>query len=113
MNNRDADELLAILAEERACLMEGRLTSLAEIAERKTRLMAQVPTTALSSADISLVATECQRNERLLLSALEGVRAAKARIQALRRVDGTFNCYTSEGRQVRFGRHHNGFEHLA
>ncbi len=113
MNNSDADELLAALADERSCLMEGRLTDLAAVVERKSHLLEHMSTTGLSRADISRVATECQRNQWLILSALEGVRAAKARIQALLRVDGTFNCYTSEGRQVRFGQDHGGFEHLA
>ena len=102
MNSSLSDEAIAVLAEERACLIEGRLDGLATIVARKRHLLERLTIAEISPESLSRLAEESRRNQRLILAATEGARAAVNRLRSLRYADEAFNCYSSEGRRIRF-----------
>jgi flagellar biosynthesis/type III secretory pathway chaperone len=98
-------DLLSILAEERTCLMQGRLNELPGIAGRKaTALQALVGLPSerqLPQERLAPLLVEARANERLLSAALAGLRAAIGRFRALQSATPALTAYTRDGRAVR------------
>ncbi len=101
---RSIDDLLRAEAQ---AIRRGDFAALGGLAERKGDLVGQL--TGLRGRDVapdlSRLRSRADANHRLLSAALQGVRAARARIDAIRRVETRLDTYDSTGRAqtVSFG----------
>ena len=107
-----ADQMRALLAEERGAIGEGNFDGLARLAERKTELLARLE--GESAPALSDLRNLAQQNGRMLAAALEGVRAAQRRLGLIREAARGFQSYDSTGRAQRISREGgSGLEHRA
>ncbi len=75
----DLTDLDALLDEERAALIAGRLDSLARLADRKAELVETI--SADDPDQLQTLRDKAERNHQLLAAAQAGIRAAHRRIQ--------------------------------
>ncbi|SEF69975.1 flagellar biosynthesis protein FlgN [Jhaorihella thermophila] len=91
-----------LLDAERKALIEGRLDQLAELAERKSELVLDLEQLGdLNQQDLQEMRRKAHRNERLIQSALEGIRSVTARLETLRRVREGLETYDRSGNKTR------------
>ncbi len=96
------EQVNRLLDSERKALIEGRIDQLAELAERKQELAADLERLeGLSQQNLREMRQKARRNERLLQSALEGIRSVTARLEALRQVREGLETYDSSGNKTR------------
>ncbi|MCH5375602.1 MAG: flagellar biosynthesis protein FlgN [Planctomycetes bacterium] len=94
-------QLDALLDRERSALLNGDLESLATLTSDKEALMAQIDSShALKPAHLETVHAKVTRNQALLNSALEGIRAVADRMADLRRVRQSLETYDKSGRRT-------------
>lgn len=100
-----ASVILASLADlldrERTALLNGDLEAISRGLSEKERLINA--SNALHSdheKDLSAIRGKAQRNQILLSSALDGIRAVSDRVAALRRVRDTLETYDQTGRKT-------------
>ncbi|MGR3761358.1 flagellar biosynthesis protein FlgN [Roseobacteraceae bacterium NS-SX3] len=98
------DELDSILNRERAALMEGQLDKLGELLERKEAVIGALNSaTDLERGALAHVQDKVARNQQLLDSAMDGIRAVAARMADLRRVRRGLDIYDKAGRKTSYG----------
>ncbi|KIC10372.1 flagellar biosynthesis protein FlgN [Leisingera sp. ANG-M1] len=98
------DELDQILDRERAALMAGDLAKLEELLAKKEKAIGKLnAVTELERESLTQVHTKVSRNQELLDSAMEGIRAVAARMAELRRIRRGLDVYDQAGRRTRFG----------
>lgn len=96
------DELDQLLDRERQALLTGDLDQVARIVELKETLIRQInDLDAGEWADVAEVRSKLTRNQALLNSALEGIRAVADRMADLRRVRQSLETYDKSGRRTR------------
>lgn len=102
-------ELDDLLERERDALLAGDLEGLSRILREKEqvidRLNQLLPPTSL---DLDVLKDKALRNQALLDTALEGIRAVADRVSALRRVRDTLETYDQTGRKTTFEAMHKG-----
>ncbi|WP_424831687.1 flagellar biosynthesis protein FlgN [Ruegeria sp.] len=103
MQDDSIKALEEVLDHERTALVEGDLDSLETMALEKERLIdaisgLQVP----DSDDLIRVQKKVDRNQALLSSAAEGIRAVADRMSELRRVRREFSSYDAAGQRSGF-----------
>ncbi|MFD1195064.1 flagellar biosynthesis protein FlgN [Seohaeicola saemankumensis] len=102
-------ELDDLLERERDALLAGDLEGLSRILREKEqvidRLNQLLPPTFL---DLDVLKDKALRNQALLDTALEGIRAVADRVSALRRVRDTLETYDQTGRKTTFESMHKG-----
>lgn len=96
-------ELDDLLDRERACLLAGDLSGLSRILREKERIIDTL-NSLLPESDPGLDALKDKalRNQALLDTAVEGIRAVANRVSALRRVRDTLETYDKSGRKTSF-----------
>lgn len=96
-------ELDDLLDKERACLLAGDLSGLSRILREKERIIDTL-NSLLPENDPGLDALKDKalRNQALLDTAVEGIRAVANRVSALRRVRDTLETYDKTGRKTSF-----------
>lgn len=107
----DAPSLIAsldtLLRAEAQTIRQGDFAAFATLAERKSSLVDHL--VGLSRRDaapaLARLKARAEANQALLSAALEGVKAARARVDAIRRVGTSLDTYDSAGRaqSVTFG----------
>ena len=96
------DELDALLDQERLALLEGDLEQLGRLVALKGNLIGKINTLeALERSRLAHVHDKVARNQVLLNSALEGIRAVASRMSDLRRVRQGLETYDQTGRKIR------------
>jgi flagellar biosynthesis/type III secretory pathway chaperone len=93
-----ATALLDLLEEERRILLEGRLSSLGEVATRKERLLADLSGTQPGAAMAHRLRLASERNAGLLTACGEGIRAARRLVDAALAAPGPMTTYSADGR---------------
>lgn len=91
-----AEELLSLLRLEREAIRSAEFSDLIALSDRKERAMA-----ALTKPDrgrVERIEALARENQVLLASALEGVRAAQARLKVVVAAAKGFDSYDREGR---------------
>ncbi|MBT8155771.1 flagellar biosynthesis protein FlgN [Epibacterium ulvae] len=97
------DELDDILEQEREALVLGHLTKLEALLERKGVLIEGLNAlNELEREALESVHNKVSRNQALLDSAMQGIRAVAARMQELRRVRSGLDVYDQAGRKNSF-----------
>lgn len=94
-----AEDLAALLAEERARLLAGDLAVVPALIFRKERLLSHLQTGAPPPAPVlERLKAAAQANQGLLDAALRGVRAARERLESLRAGGAALSTYDARGR---------------
>lgn len=98
MSARAGRQLLALMARERDFLMAGDVANAARLGERKVRLLEKIETAGADPHQVSSIKSAAARNQLLIEAAERGVKAAHARLRALR--DGVgVNIYSAQGQR--------------
>ena len=77
---RPAESLLALLARERAFLLRGELTALADLSAEKIRLTDALAVSTPAVPLIRALRSASQHNARLIAAALAGLKATRQRL---------------------------------
>ncbi|PCJ07223.1 MAG: flagellar biosynthesis protein FlgN [Rhodobacteraceae bacterium] len=97
------DDLDSILDQERQALVQGDLNKLGELLTKKESLINDLNSiTDLERESLVQLQDKVSRNQVLLDSAMEGIRAVAARMAELRRVRKGLDVYDQAGRRTRF-----------
>lgn len=97
------DELDSLLDRERQALIDGDLELLGRMLAQKQSLIEEVNAMdALERGHLAQVHDKVSRNQELLNSAMEGIRAVANRMADLRRVRHGLETYDRAGRKTRF-----------
>ncbi|WP_264211900.1 flagellar biosynthesis protein FlgN [Leisingera thetidis] len=97
------DELDQILDRERAALMAGDLGKLEELLAKKEKVIGKLnAVTELERGALEQVQSKVSRNQQLLDSAMDGIRAVAARMAELRRIRKGLDVYDQAGRKTRY-----------
>ncbi len=97
------DELDEILEQEREALILGNLSKLQSLLERKDALIEGLNALdELEREELANVHDKVSRNQALLDSAMQGIRAVATRMQELRRVRSGLDVYDKTGRKNSF-----------
>lgn len=113
MRDTPADTLLSLLVEERAAIRSGDLTGLVAFADRKAVLAQAVAALGPNRATVARIDKALQHNARLLTAACDGIRAAQARLAALKDVRNGLSLYTAAGDRTTVARRPDTLEHKA
>ena len=98
------DELDTILDQEREALVKGDLSKLSGLLNKKEALFNDLNAISeLERETLSHVQGKVSRNQVLLDSAMEGIRAVASRMAELRRVPIGLDVYDQSGRKTRYG----------
>ena len=97
------DELDTLLDRERQALVEGNLELLGRMLTQKQDLIEKINAMdTLEREHLSGVHSKVTRNQELLNSAMEGIRAVANRMADLRRVRQGLETYDKNGRKKRY-----------
>jgi hypothetical protein len=91
---------LRLLDRERAALLEGPLSDLEALVAAREALVAEIlaATEPPSTAFVAALRSKAERNSRLLLASLAGVRAARGQVEAAGAAARRLRTYTAEGK---------------
>ncbi|MGR3662203.1 MAG: flagellar biosynthesis protein FlgN [Paracoccaceae bacterium] len=98
------DQLDDLLDSEKKALVEGNMERVGRLMSQKEFLIESL--NALEDVDrenLTQLHRKVMRNQTLLDSALEGIRAVATRMSELRRVRNGFETYDEQGRKQRVG----------
>lgn len=101
MPGSDLSALVQILRDERGCLCNGAFADLGAIANRKLLVMARLDPQVQRLTDLRGALSMAQENERLILAALNGVQAARARMKSILSAETGMSAYDCNGRSLR------------
>ncbi len=103
--------MLALMQEERTVIRSGRFEALAALAARKEALVSQLADQP--SRDLGRVVDMAQANQRLLAAAIDGVRAARDRLAAIRAAGSSCRGYDCTGKATEIVHAGGSLEHRA
>ena len=91
--------ILRLLDLERDTILSGPLSGLQWLVERRERALAEIVTTGREMPPdfVAALKSRAERNSRLLLASLAGVRAASAELDRIEKVRGQIGTYTASG----------------
>lgn len=94
------DDLDALLDSERRALVSGNLDELSQLHDRKEELISALNALDRLEADaLTSIRNKMSRNQALLSSAMEGIRAVADRMAELRRVRQNLSTYDRDGKR--------------
>ncbi len=95
-------QIVELLQVERQKILQGPLTDLTPLVEKREKLIATLVANAdaLSKTDLELIKFEATQNQRLLDASIAGVREARSEINAQRRASQSMGTYTSDGQRM-------------
>ena len=95
--------ILRLLDLERKLILSGPLSGLKALVERREAAIAEVleSETDLPEAFLVALKARAERNSRLILASLAGVRAGAAQIERIRAARDELGTYTARGRRRR------------
>lgn len=97
-----------VLDLERTALVEGDLDRLTRMVPEKEKLIGAINgLQVLDSEELIRVQQKVERNQALLNSAAEGIRAVAARMAELRRIRQEFSTYGADGQRNGFAMRSN------
>jgi len=99
-----AKELMLVLEAEKDALIKGDLLALSELSAKKQALETALETESFSEKQLRRIALKAAENERLFLSAIRGVKAARTRLSDMADVRSGLSLYTKDGAKMRVPR---------
>ena len=107
------DDLLTILRDERAAILGARYAALGPLGEAKEHLLTQLSKTSSTRAQQLLIKAKLDENQGLLSSAIEGIGAARLRLEALHEVQRGQGFYDATGARAAVASQQVGVEKKA
>lgn len=99
MHDTELDRLIQILREERTAIFACDHEQLAQLLAEKSKIEAQIDFTQSRPDALQTLRKEAERNAHLFKASLEGISAARARINELENVSAGLNVYTEGGQK--------------
>ena len=93
------DELTDLLEAEQRALLDGDLTGVTALAERKAALIAALDKAPIQPGDLHGLRAALDRNQTLLRGASDGIKAVAERLRALKRTRDTLEIYGRDGKR--------------
>ncbi|MFT6024920.1 MAG: flagellar biosynthesis/type III secretory pathway chaperone [Ascidiaceihabitans sp.] len=94
------DALDDLLEAERAALLTGDIDQIGRLMEQKESLMETLnEQEAIDRTELEKLNLKVERNQELLNSALDGIRAVARRLATMRRIRKTLDTYDAQGRK--------------
>ncbi len=99
------DRVLRLLDQERKVILNGPLSALSALVEKREALLSELLTQdhVLPEAFLQALKTRAERNSRLILASIAGVRSAEALLTKLDEASETLRTYSAEGVRVDLG----------
>jgi flagellar biosynthesis/type III secretory pathway chaperone len=97
------DRLDRLIEEERILLRAGHLAALADLLERKERLVQRLADAGAPDRSHPDLKQKIARNQALLEGAIVGLREVAQRLGAVRELRQTLETYDSDGRRAAMG----------
>ncbi len=100
------ESLFTLLEQERQALIEGKLDQLQDLGAQKEALVDQITAQIPPESDrarLQALQHQISRNQHLLTSALDSIRAVADRMADLRRVRQGLDTYDQRGRKAHHG----------
>jgi hypothetical protein len=94
------EEALALLDRERDILLRGPLSDLGSIVAAREAIVADLLADAPPEGVLAALRQRAERNARLLLASLSGLRSAREQVAAVERASGVLKTYDAGGRAV-------------
>lgn len=96
------ERVLRLLDQERKVMLQGPLTELAALVERREALLADLlgEEHALPEAFLAAVKARAERNGRLILASIAGMKSAEAQIARMDAARDSLRTYSSDGAPV-------------
>jgi hypothetical protein len=96
------DRVLRLLDEERRVILNGPLLELKALVEKREELLDELiaDENGLPEAFLAAVKARAERNSRLILASIAGVRAAEAQIARMTEARDTLRTYSADGAAV-------------
>ncbi len=96
------ERVLRLLDQERKVILNGPLTELKALVERREALLGELfaEERALPEAFLAAVKARAERNSRLILASIAGVKSAEAQIARIDAAQGSLRTYSAEGAPV-------------
>lgn len=96
------DRVLKLLDRERAILLHGPIGELGAVVERRESLLAELLAGdgELPDGFMTALKAKAERNSRLLLASLAGLRAARDQIESVEQAHRSLRTYTARGAAV-------------
>lgn len=93
------DRVLRLLDDERRALLEGPIAALPGIVEKREALLAELLASGRPPPEgfLETLQARAERNGRLLLAALAGVKAARSQVEAAAAAQSNLRTYTADG----------------
>jgi hypothetical protein len=100
------ERVLRLLDQERKVILAGPLTALKALVERREALMAELlaEDRPLPEAFLAALKARAERNSRLILASIAGVKAAEAALERLAAAQDRLRTYSAEGAPVEVAR---------
>lgn len=113
MSDRGVMQLLKLLEDERRAICTASFDVLDTLAEQKTQMFDMVVQGATGPADLNRINQKLLENQTLLAAAINGVRAARIRLDALQKVRVELNVYDQSGQMSKVKTSQHGMEKKA
>jgi len=98
--NEDVKRLNALLDEERDAFLKGKLSDAADLLEAKENLVDQLNANPTASAEeLEGLGVKMTRNQEIMSTALDGIRAVAQRLEQLRQVRSSLDTYDARGKR--------------
>lgn len=96
------ERILDLLDLERRVILNGPLAGLKELVERREAVLAELLAQDAAAPEdfLAAVKQKAERNSRLILASLAGIRAADAQIAQIRDARDKLRTYTAKGSSV-------------
>ena len=96
MSKKGRDEMLEILEKERTSILSASYYLLPELELKKSQLAPQLG--SLTRAQARSISTRIDRNQVLLLQAIDGITSAKKRLEELAMAHTKLSVYSANGK---------------
>ncbi|MEE9453081.1 MAG: hypothetical protein V3V13_01690 [Paracoccaceae bacterium] len=102
MNKKRFQQIRELLLAERQRILEGPLTDIAVLAEKREKLVETLMENGpeISLTDLEVLKRESQHNQRLLQASITGMKEAQMIIAQQRKAQTSMGTYTQEGRRL-------------
>lgn len=96
------ERILRLLDQERRLLLEGPLADLPKLGARREALLTEILAEPgdLPEGFVAALKARAERNRRLILASLEGVKSAEAQIARIDSAQGSLRTYSPNGATV-------------
>ncbi len=96
------ERVLRLLDQERKVILSGPLSELAALVEKREALIAELVAAerTLPEAFLAAVKARAERNSRLVLASIAGVKSAQAALERIDAAEGSLRTYSADGAPV-------------